>query len=92
MTTLPDQIKTTDMGMAKITYVHSAPVATYKCPLCWYNIDLGESHHIIVPESNPQLRKHVHSDCLRAYLENKLDITLFTKQFQKVEGYAGTKR
>lgn len=92
--TVPAEIQSKDMGIVDVSYSHSASVGTYKCPLCWHLIDKGESHYILVPKTNRQLRKHVHTDCLKAYLEHKLDIKLFPEQFKfvRVGGHGTRKR
>jgi hypothetical protein len=35
----------------------------YSCPGCSGRIEIGEGHLVVVPESDPELRRHWHRAC-----------------------------
>jgi hypothetical protein len=40
--------------------------ATYTCPLCGRYLPALSEHMLIVPEGDPQRRRHAHTDCVMA--------------------------
>jgi hypothetical protein len=48
----------------------------YTCPLCDSLIEIGEKHYFTWPESMLNLRRHLHIECVDAWLAQNLTITL----------------
>lgn len=40
--------------------------ATYRCPLCGQHLPSLSEHMLIVPEGDPQRRRHAHTECVLA--------------------------
>lgn len=73
---LPVRVET-DVGTATLGIVRSRnAIKEYLCPLCDELIEKGEQHILAVPVIATGLRRHVHAECLSAYLEYHIDIRL----------------
>jgi hypothetical protein len=40
--------------------------ATYRCPLCGYQLHAMSDHVLIAPEGDTERRRHAHIECVRA--------------------------
>jgi hypothetical protein len=40
--------------------------ATYRCPLCGYQLHAMSEHVLIAPEGDTERRRHAHSECVLA--------------------------
>ena len=47
----------------------SRKAATYRCPLCGYQLHAMAEHMLIAPEGNADRRRHAHSECVLAARE-----------------------
>ena len=74
MEELPKEIQT-EYGT---TLVKQAKLAwkNYKCPLCFYELDLLEDNILLIPKYFPDKRRHVHELCLKLFIENEWTIRL----------------
>ncbi len=43
--------------------------ATYRCPLCGYQLHAMSEHVLIAPEGDTERRRHAHTECVRAACE-----------------------
>jgi hypothetical protein len=46
--------------------VRSLKPATYRCPLCGYQLHAMSDHVLIAPEGDTSRRRHAHLECVRA--------------------------
>lgn len=73
---LPSEVET-ELGKATIGVVQPMnALKEYLCPLCDGEIVIGELHVIVVPVHVPRLRRHVHGECLKEFIDQKLTIKL----------------
>jgi hypothetical protein len=47
-----------------IRRAHSSRPATYRCPLCGYQLHAMSEHVLIAPEGDAQRRRHAHAECV----------------------------
>jgi len=43
--------------------------ATYRCPLCGYQLHAMTEHRLISPDGDTSRRRHAHTECVRAARE-----------------------
>src|ERR671931_1486739 len=48
---------------------HSNRPATYRCPFCGELLHAMSAHMVIAPEGDVELRRHAHTECVRAERE-----------------------
>lgn len=73
---IPEEIDT-ELGKATIGIVRASnAVKQYLCPLCDEQTDPGESHLVAVPVVEPELRRHIHTECLMAWQQQGLSVKL----------------
>ena len=44
--------------------------ATYRCPLCGYQLHAMSEHAVIAPEGDVERRRHAHLECVAAALKS----------------------
>jgi hypothetical protein len=50
----------------QVRRAHNRKPATYTCPFCGRYLLALSDHMLILPEGDPQRRRHAHSDCVLA--------------------------
>lgn len=77
----------TELGEADVGFVKGGNAhRSYLCPICDEDIEIGESHLVIVPKVIERLRRHVHLDCPQTQIDYGLRITLHPNEPQ-IETY-----
>src|SRR5207249_4108865 len=49
-----------------IRRAHNLKPATYRCPLCGYQLHAMSEHMLIAPEGDTERRRHAHAECVLA--------------------------
>lgn len=44
----------------------NSKAATYRCPICGYQLHATSEHMLIAPEGNAERRRHAHTECVAA--------------------------
>ncbi len=53
-----------------IRRAQSRKPATYRCPLCGYQLHAMSAHAVIAPEGDVDRRRHAHLECVAAALKS----------------------
>jgi hypothetical protein len=73
---IPEYIAT-ELGEATVGRVKSSNATKkYLCPVCDEEIELNEEHLIVVPIVKPNLRRHIHTDCVEELYDRGMRIVL----------------
>lgn len=77
----------TELGEADVAVISpSRATKVYLCPLCDHDIEVGKEHVALTPKVKDRLRRHLHTSCLKIYLERGYTVVLHPNE-RHIEKY-----